>query len=327
MTENEAGRSEFLFCYDARMTNPNGDPDENRPRIDLVTRRNLVTEFRLKRTIRDYLKNAMKEPIFMRAEEGNEGVLKTIEDLAESCITENKKGKETVKQIDREKLICDHIDVRLFGLLFSVPGMNFKQVGPVQFAIGRSLNKVHELTIRMTRVVPTREEAKAGTFGEKSVLRYSFIVFHGFLNDLVAKQVHLSEADVQKMVKAMWIGTDELSTTSKFGQRSRLLLRVNYSKPFAYIGDLDRYLSLERANANADLDKLEDISECRLKVENLFKVLEENKDGISSIEYASSDELRCTSGEKSASFEKLFKDWSTESGVKTINLFGEWHKG
>ena len=58
MTENEAGRSEFLFCYDAIMTNPNGDPDENRPRIDLVTRRNLVTEFRLKRTIRDYLKKS-----------------------------------------------------------------------------------------------------------------------------------------------------------------------------------------------------------------------------------------------------------------------------
>jgi CRISPR-associated protein Csh2 len=327
MTENEARRSEFLFCYDARMTNPNGDPDENRPRIDLVTGRNLVTEFRLKRTIRDYLKNSMNEPIFMRVEEGNEGALKTVEDLAESCITEAKKGKETAKQIDREKLVGDHIDVRLFGLLFAVESMHFKQVGPVQFAIGRSLNKVHELTIRMTRVVPTREEAKAGTFGEKSVLRYSFIVFHGFLNDQVAKQVQLSEDDAQKMMKAMWVGTDELSTTSKFGQRSRLLLRVNYSKPFAYIGDLDRYLGLEKASGNVDLDKLEDVSQCLLNVKNLFSVLEENKDCISSIEHASSDELRCTSGEKTDTFEKLFKEWSTKSGAKTTNLFGEWHKG
>jgi len=323
MTENEARRSEFLFCYDARMTNPNGDPDENRPRIDLVTGRNLVTEFRLKRTIRDYL----KEPIFMRVEEGPGGTLKTVEDLAEPYTKDVKQGNKTVKQIDREKLVKDHIDVRLFGLLFAVGGMHFKQVGPVQFAIGRSLNKVHELTVRMTRVVPTREEAKAGTFGEKSVLRYSFIVFHGFLNDLVAKQVNLSEVDVQKMVKAMWVGTDELSTTSKFGQRSRLLLRVIYSKPFAYIGDLDRYLSLEKANGNVDLDKLEDISQCHLNVENLFKVLEKNKNRISGIEYASSDELRCTSEGKSDSFEKLFKDWSTKSGVTTTNLFEEWHKG
>jgi CRISPR-associated protein Csh2 len=326
MTENEAKRSESLFCYDARMTNPNGDPDENRPRIDLVTGRNLVTEFRLKRTIRDYLQST-KPPIFMRVEEGVEGALKTVEDLAGSYITEVNQGKKKIKQINRERLIGDHIDIRLFGLLFAVEDMHFKQVGPVQFAIGRSLNKVHELTVRMTRVVPTREEAKAGTFGEKSVLRYSFIVFHGFLNNLVAKQVHLSEADVQEMMKAMWVGTDELSTTSKFGQRSRLILRVNYSKPFAYIGDLDRYLALEKANQSVDLDKLEDVSQCLLNVQNLFRVLEGNKDRISSIEHASSDELRCTSGEKTDTFEKLFKEWSTKFKVETTNLFGEWHKG
>lgn len=327
MTENEAKRSEFLFCYDARMMNPNGDPDENRPRIDLVTGRNLVTEFRLKRTIRDYLKDSMKQSIFMRVEEGTGGTLKMVEDLAEPYIKEVKQGKKTIKQVDREKLISDHIDVRLFGLLFAVQDIHFKQVGPVQFAIGRSLNKVHELTVRMTRVIPTRAEAKAGTFGEKSILRYSFIVFHGFLNDLVAKQVHLSEADVQKMVRAMWVGTDELSTTSKFGQRSRLLLRVCYSKPYAYIGDLDRYLDLEKANGNVDLDKLEDVSQCHLNVQNLFKVLEKNKDKISSIEYASSDELRCTAEGKTDSFEKLLKEWSTKSNVKTNSLIEEWHKG
>jgi len=321
MTEKIANRSEFLFCYDVRMANPNGDPDENRPRIDLVTGRNLVTEFRLKRTIREYLKDSMNEKIFMRVEEGDKGALKTVEDLAEPYI---EKGKT---KINRDKLIAEHIDVRLFGLLFAVEKMHFKQVGPVQFAIGHSMNRVQELAIRMTRVVPTREEAKAGTFGEKSVVRYSFIVFHGFLNDLVAKQVQLSENDVQKMMKAMWVGTDELSTTSKFGQRSRLLLRVNYAKPYAYIGDLDRYLSLEKTNANADLDKLEDVSQCLLNVRNLFEVLGDYKDRILSIEYASSDELLCTAGENAGSFEKVFKEWADKSNVKTTNLLGEWHKG
>jgi len=143
----------------------------------------------------------------------------------------------------------------------------------------------------------------------------------------VAKQVQLSENDVQKMMKAMWVGTDELSTTSKFGQRSRLLLRVNYAKPYAYIGDLDRYLSLEKTNANADLDKLEDVSQCLLNVRNLFEVLGDYKDRILSIEYASSDELLCTAGENAGSFEKVFKEWADKSNVKTTNLLGEWHKG
>lgn len=329
MSGNEAKRSEFLFCYDARMMNPNGDPDENRPRIDLATGRNLVTEFRLKRTIRDYLKDSMNEPIFMRVEEGAEGTLKTVEDLADPYIkeTDKKKGNKKLSQIDRAKLVSDHIDVRLFGLLFAVQDMHFKQVGPVQFAIGRSLNRVHELTIRMTRVVPTREGAKAGTFGEKSILRYSFIVFHGFLNDLVAKQVNLSENDVAKMMKAMWFGTDELSTTSKFGQRSRMLLRINYAKPLAYIGDLDRFLVLEKANENVDLDKLEDVSQCCLSVQSLFNILKANKEKISSIEYASSDELLCISGAKVDSFKKLFEEWSKEANVHLRNLIQEWHKG
>jgi CRISPR-associated protein Csh2 len=270
------------------------------------------------------------EKIFMRVEEGNEGTLKTIEDLAETYITktEVKKGNKTEKisQIDRNGLLSNHIDVRLFGLLFAVSGMHFKQVGPVQFAIGKSLNKVSELTIRMTRVVPTREEAKAGTFGEKSILRYSFIVFHGFLNDIVAKQVSLSEADIIKMMKAMWFGTDELSTSSKFGQRSRLLLRVNYSKPSAYIGDLDRFISLEKANADVDLNKIEDISQCYVNVQPLLSILLANKEKIASIQYATSDQLLCKSGTEAKSFGDLMDAWSMKNNLMATNLLTEWQK-
>jgi len=324
-----ANRSEFLFCYDARMTNPNGDPDENRPRIDLVSGKNLVTEFRLKRTIRDYLKDVLNKDIFMRVEETEQHQLKTIEDLAAPYIITNTitvgKKKEEQKELNREKLVTDHIDLRLFGLLFAVGGIHFKQVGPIQFAIGRSLNKVEELTIRITRVVPTREEAKAGTFGEKSVLRYSFIVFHGFLNDIVAKQVDLSEDDVKQMMQAMWFGTDELSTTSKFGQRSRLLLRVNYSKPFAYIGDLDRYIAMKKNDKNdANLDKLEDVSQFFLDIQGLLNILTRNKDVMSSIEYASSDELICYDGENTASFQSLIDAWAKENKVSCLNLMEKW---
>jgi CRISPR-associated protein Csh2 len=324
MSEDKAMRSEFLFCYDARMMNPNGDPDENRPRIDPITGRNLVTEYRLKRTIRDYLKDSMKPPetIFMRVEEGEEGTLKTVEDLAEKYIIQEEKKKgnktQTISKIDRDKLISSHIDVRLFGLLFAVSGMHFKQVGPVQFAIGKSLNKVSELSIRMTRVVPTRDEAKAGTFGEKSILRYSFIVFHGFLNDIVAKQVSLTEIDVTKMMKALWFGTDELSTTSKFGQRSRLLLRVNYSKPSAYIGDLDRFINLEKAN-ETDLSKLEDVSQCYLNIQPLLSVLSANKEKIASIQYAASNQLLCKS-------EKGIKSFNDLMDASATNLLTEWQK-
>lgn len=47
-------RSEILFIYEAKWANPNGDPlDENKPRIDEETEKCIVTDVRLKRTIRD----------------------------------------------------------------------------------------------------------------------------------------------------------------------------------------------------------------------------------------------------------------------------------
>src|SRR5690349_12880916 len=49
-------RREFLFCYDIKMGNPNGDPDDNRPRV-LPDNTHYVTDVRLKRFIRDYLKS------------------------------------------------------------------------------------------------------------------------------------------------------------------------------------------------------------------------------------------------------------------------------
>src|SRR6188472_654638 len=92
-----ARRSEFIFLYDTRMANPNGDPDENRPRIDPYSGKNLVTEYRLKRTIRDYLKS-QDELIFIREDLNRDGSRKTVEELAEPYIIVDKKEKEVDKK-------------------------------------------------------------------------------------------------------------------------------------------------------------------------------------------------------------------------------------
>ena len=58
--------SEILFLFDAKITNPNGDMDnENKPRMDLETDTNLVSDVRLKRYIRDYLENFKGEDLFI----------------------------------------------------------------------------------------------------------------------------------------------------------------------------------------------------------------------------------------------------------------------
>lgn len=49
--------SEFLFAFEAVMTNPNGDPDqENKPRMDYETKTALVSDARRKRDCREFFK-------------------------------------------------------------------------------------------------------------------------------------------------------------------------------------------------------------------------------------------------------------------------------
>jgi CRISPR-associated protein Csh2 len=310
-----AKRSEILFYYDAKMSNPNGDPDENRPRIDRITKKNYVTEFRLKRTIRDYLLKVLGKKIFMRPElvSPKSLALKEIKDLASDYIVKGGNGKNP--KIERTKLLKDHIDIKLFGILFAVGDLHFKQIGPIQFSIGQSLNKVEEMQIRMTRVVPTKAGAESGTFGEKYIVRYSFIEFHGFVNNNVAKEVDLGEEDVTTMLAAMWKGTSSLSTSSKFGQQSRLLVKVNY-KDDGYIGDLDSKSKLE-----AKTDPLENISQVTLDTSELFDILSKNKDVIDSVEYEDNAELICKSdGEEESSFEKLVKNWAGKNNVRASRL-------
>ncbi|MBN2009045.1 type I-B CRISPR-associated protein Cas7/Csh2 [candidate division KSB1 bacterium] len=77
--------SDFLFLYEAVKCNPNGDPDmENKPRIDYETKTNLVTDLRLKRYIRDYLK-LKGEHIFVDAL-GNKKV--TADKMLKAIISE-----------------------------------------------------------------------------------------------------------------------------------------------------------------------------------------------------------------------------------------------
>jgi len=118
MTTNEIikNRAEIVFLYDVKDANPNGDPlDENKPRIDEETGINIVTDVRLKRTIRDYLKDF----------KGYDG--KTNKDIFVREIANEKgeiqDGKTRAKDFEENKKIVLEkcIDVRLFGAVIPLP--------------------------------------------------------------------------------------------------------------------------------------------------------------------------------------------------------------
>ncbi|MFW6173444.1 MAG: type I-B CRISPR-associated protein Cas7/Csh2 [Elusimicrobiota bacterium] len=92
-------RSEIVFLYDVNDANPNGDPlDEDKPRIDQQTETNIVTDVRLKRTIRDYLSDFKDQNIFICSE-------KVVEEGEELIKSRGRKlEEELVKLLAEEEL-------------------------------------------------------------------------------------------------------------------------------------------------------------------------------------------------------------------------------
>lgn len=273
MSELVKNRSEIVFLYDIKDANPNGDPlDENKPRIDEETGINIVTDVRLKRTIRDYLMNFKNEEIFIREIRNNEGKLKTKEDR----LTDLKIESPT-------DLVNKCIDIRLFGATTAIKNKTITFTGPIQFNFGRSLNKVNLTFIKGTTVMPSREARGQGTFTGMYILPYSLICFYGIINENAARYTQLREADISLFLEAMWNGTKNLISRSKVGQMPRLLLKVNYKEENYHLGDLDKLIKIKGVESIAE-EKIRDIGDIELDASKLVEILNSNKDKIKSID-------------------------------------------
>jgi len=319
MATNEIikNRAEIVFLYDIKDANPNGDPlDENKPRIDEETGINIVTDVRLKRTIRDYLKDfkgydgKTDKDIFVREIADTQG---NIQD-----------GKTRAKDFkeNKEDVLKRCIDVRLFGAVIPLQEKAKKKkgeeteeeekkeskersitfTGPVQFRMGRSLHKVEIKHIKGTGAFASKEGATQKTFREEDILPYSLISFYGIINENAAKHTNLTEDDVNLLLEGMWNGTKNLISRSKAGQMPRLLLKVNYKESNYHIGDLDKMIKLVSEKND---EQIRDISEVTLDVSQLIDTLNKNKDKIESVEFKVDDRVKITPDFKSSLDEKI----------------------
>ena len=297
-------RSEILFLYDIQNANPNGDPnDENKPRIDEETGRNIVTDVRLKRTIRDHLMNFKNQEIFVREIADKEGKIQDAKTRASDFLTKDKLVLDKMKfQEQRDyisKSILDKcIDVRLFGatipLDLKVNNKNIKSsitfTGPVQFKMGKSLHSVKIQHIKGTGAFASKAGATQKTFREEYILPYSLIAFCGVINENAAKYTNLKETDIILLKDAIWNGTKGLISRSKFGQMPRLLLIINYNLPNFFIGDLDNLIELEKGELrDEELRKPEDF---KVELGALLEKIESNSDKIENIEFITDGRMR-----------------------------------
>ncbi len=300
MSNTVKRRSELLFLYDIRDANPNGDPlDENKPRIDEETGINIVTDVRLKRTIRDYLMNYKGQGIFVKEIIDDAGKIQDAKLRAKDFLKDvadlDNKGFNEQKEIIKEKIVNTCIDVRLFGATIPLD-LSVKEkgksknvtgsitlTGPVQFKMGRSLHKVELKHIKGTGAFASKAGATQKTFREEDILPYSLICFYGIINENAAKDTKLTDNDINLLLDAIWNGTKNLISRSKAGQMSRLLLKVNYREDNYHIGDLDKLIKIKDIET-IEQEKIRDISEIELDAGCLVEALNRNKDKIDNID-------------------------------------------
>jgi len=303
--ETIKNRSEFLFIYDVKDANPNGDPlDENKPRTDEETGQVIVTDVRLKRTIRDYLHTVKGLDVFIVETRDENGNLRTKEDRLKDF------------EEDPNVVLERCIDMRLFGATTAIKGKTITWTGPVQFRYGRSLHRVDGPKLfRGTTVMPSQEGKQQGTFREEWIVPYALIAFHGVANEYAAKDMMLTEEDLSLMMEAMWKGTKDLITRSKFGHTPRFLLRIIYKEGADfYIGELDKLVRWIPQDGLRE-EQVRDITEGVLDVSDLVEAVKKYAKKIDKVQIAIHERLKTTPDLK-----KAFSDALGEDKVEELDL-------
>lgn len=207
-------RYDFVYLYDCKDGNPNGDPDAaNSPRIDPQDMHGLVSDVCLKRKIRNFAllakERAAGYDIFVQQGSVlNESIAKAHKDLGHDVDPKSDKKKATRDQVGaaRAEMCKRFFDVRTFGAVMST-GANAGQVrGPVQLSFSRSIDPILPLDLSITRMAVT--EAKEAdspnqTMGRKNLIPYGLYRCHGFISAHLARETGFSDADLQLLWQAL----------------------------------------------------------------------------------------------------------------------------
>ncbi len=235
MSEAIKNRYDFVFLFDVKDGNPNGDPDQvNLPRADAEDQHGLVTDVCIKRKVRNYvqLKHDLNSPhdIFIRQRDINS------EDSYLNAIIGKAPGNSASEK--RKKLCDDYWDIRTFGAVLSTgekegsasaneeddgaKSKKHKKVkirgagtvrGPVQFTFARSEDRIYQSEHSITRCCVTTEKERdeqakkdrdfASTFGRKATVPYALYRMHGFVSVVDARKTGFSEDDLKLLWKSL----------------------------------------------------------------------------------------------------------------------------
>ncbi len=241
-------RYDFVYLFDVKDGNPNGDPDQaNLPRVDPENQEGLVTDVCIKRKVRNYvhLKYGLKEPYDIFIRQGN--ILATLID--------NTPGNTISER--QQKINEKYYDVRTFGAVLSVGEKGAGTVrGPVQFTFSRSEGRIYQAEHSITRLcVTTDKEAKAqekresaSTFGRKATVPYALYRMHGFISAVDAQKTGFSENDLELLWEALLnaFEHDRAAARGEMNPRKLIIFKHNSHLGNARSGELFDKIKIEK---------------------------------------------------------------------------------
>ena len=205
-------RYDFVYLFDCKDGNPNGDPDAaNSPRIDPQDMRGLVSDVCLKRKIRNFalLAKGGAAPFDIFVQQGsvlNEKIQATHTTLGHDVDAKNKKASREQVQTARAAMCKRYYDVRTFGAVMST-GANAGQVrGPVQISFSRSIDPILPLDLSITRMAVTdakEADAPNQTMGRKNLIPYGLYRCHGFISAHLANETGFTDDDLALFWQAL----------------------------------------------------------------------------------------------------------------------------
>jgi len=270
MKQTIKNSSDFLFVFEAIQCNPNGDPDqENKPRMDYDTSTNLVTDTRIKRYLRDYLKAKNAEEVIFVDMEGDskvsvdsklEAVIKrTVRDMeiveaafaghpdalkAYKKIIEDEKTPEKVWSFIKDKKNekhCKVFNIELLSYLIREKFIDIRMFGSA-FAVS-GFNKAYTGPIQLnwgysfnkveimdSSSIVTIMNDDSSTFGKDFRVHYSLLGFNGTINANAAKTTGLKDDDIAEFRNAIWECIPANPTRSKLNQYPKLYLEIVYNE-------------------------------------------------------------------------------------------------
>lgn len=231
-------RYDFIYLFDIKNGNPNGDPDAgNAPRVDAETGKGLVTDVCLKRKIRNCI---------CLTETNDDGTPKQGYDIyvkekailndqhkraytATGLNPEEKDKEKSAKNQDAAKQwMCQtFFDIRMFGAVMST-GVNCGQVrGPVQLTFGESQSPIFHISNSITRMAVTTEKESLDqsggnrTMGGKEIIPYGLYRTHGFINPSLAEQTGFNDRDLE----LLWQSLDKMFENDRSASRGEMSAR------------------------------------------------------------------------------------------------------